>query len=403
MNKRIIFGSIVFLIIFFLTSFVLKNISKTKILLIGLDGADWKVINLLLKEGKLPNIKYLMENGSWGNLESFPPLISEVVWTTIFTGKTLDQHGIKDRLMNDPDTNELVPPTSNLVKVKRIWNILSEYNKKVASIGNRVTWPPEKINGIIISDRIDIHQYQNKNYSYPTFVDLCTEEEFKNFSKLENSIFSHIEKELIDKELITLDRFAEERDNFMANFTKYILKKKEFDFLTVYLKGTDTLSHHFWHYLFPQDYEISKDEKYKDIIKDYYIFCDKVIGDLIKAVDKDTILLIVSDHGFRSIPTIRYYYLFTGIDLLLELCGLNKMIKNYKEVSIKCDLKEILKAERSLNIYGDLNEEEFKEIRQEAKSILKNIKVKETGISIFDIIEDTKNGFIITIDRSYIN
>lgn len=146
--------------------------SKPKILLIGLDGASWDIMTPLIGEEKLPNIKQLMDKGCWGNLESFQPLISEVIWTSIATGKSPQKHGITDRLMKDPDTGELVPSTSNLRKVKAIWNILSEYKKKVGIIGYRLTWPPEKINGVMVSDRIYIHQYLylSKDYSYPPFV-----------------------------------------------------------------------------------------------------------------------------------------------------------------------------------------------------------------------------------------
>jgi len=142
MNKKLIL--FIFIIILFLFFILSKRNPQNKILLIGIDGADWKVINLLLKEDKLPTFKKLIQKGSWGNLQSFFPLASETIWTSIFTGKSPDKHGITAQLMKDPDTQELVPPTSNLIKTKKLWNILSEFKRKVGVIGHRVTWPPRR-------------------------------------------------------------------------------------------------------------------------------------------------------------------------------------------------------------------------------------------------------------------
>jgi|GEM_PF-5101316 len=135
MNKKLIL--FIFIIILFLFFILSKRNPQNKILLISIDGADFK-------EDKLPIFKKLIQKGSWGNLQSFFPLASETIWTSIFTGKSLDKHGITAQLMKDPDTQELVTPTSNLIKTKKLWNILSEFKRKVGVIGHRVTWPPRR-------------------------------------------------------------------------------------------------------------------------------------------------------------------------------------------------------------------------------------------------------------------
>lgn len=172
-------------------SFSAKN--KTKILLIGLDGATWKVMTPLIKEGKLPNIKQLMDKGCWGGLQSFAPFRSEQIWTTIATGKEPKEHGILDRLMEDPDTGESVPVTSNLIKVKRIWNILNEHRKIVGIVNYLVTWPPEEINGVMISDRINTDvNYLSKDYSYPPFAKICNKSKFQEIINVKDDVILKI-------------------------------------------------------------------------------------------------------------------------------------------------------------------------------------------------------------------
>lgn len=262
-SKKIILSVLLIITLFASIAYLVnKKEIKTKVLLIGLDGADWKVITPLLNRGKLPNIKILMDKGSWGNLNSPEPITSEVIWTSIATGKTHEEHGITDRLMKDPDTRELVPPTSNLRKVKAIWNILSEHKNKVGAAGYMVTWPPEEVHGVMISNRADQHKYSSKDYSYPPFSDLCNELEFNNFSKVENSIVSRIEKD----KFTTIDLSIEKRDNFIANFSKHLLQKQNFDFFCLHLWGIDILSHYFWKYSFPEGFDdISKEDLKKNI------------------------------------------------------------------------------------------------------------------------------------------
>ena len=133
--------TLIAVILIFISGFRHPKNNKHKVLLIGLDGASWNVMLPLIYKGQLPNIKQLMDEGCWGVMKSPGPLLSEVIWTTIATGKTLQKHGITDRLMEDPDSGIDVPPSSNLRKAKAIWNILSEKNKKAGVLNYMVTWP----------------------------------------------------------------------------------------------------------------------------------------------------------------------------------------------------------------------------------------------------------------------
>ena len=218
---------VILVIIFFAFSICLcscqgRKKNKTKVLLIGLDGASWNVIEPLIKEGRLPNIKRLMDRGSRARMKVFLPIESEVIWTSIATGKTPDKHGIIARLMEDPRTGEYVPPSSNLRKAKAIWNILSEKGKKAGVVHYLVTRPPEDINGVMISGNIeDMDQlgYLSADRAYPPFNRLCSQEEFEGFKELTGGIFSALDK----KEFPYFWWSIQNIDNFMANFSNYLL------------------------------------------------------------------------------------------------------------------------------------------------------------------------------------
>ncbi len=396
-KRKVLFFCLAAVIFLCLASSYSTNKKRNKILLIGLDGAGWNVMMPIIEEGKLPNIKGLIDNGCYGRMETLVPITSEVIWTAIATGRIPDANGITANLVKDPDTGELIPPTSNLRKVKAIWNILSEYKKKVGVVGYRVSWPAERVNGVIISERAYGRNYLKRGYSVPAFARLCTENDFNSFKKIKNSVIS-----LIDAYSVNILS----RDSFMYNFSKYLLEKEKFDFFCIYLRGVDELSHHYWKYMYHEFQEISPQgpPKYKDVIQDYYIWCDNAIGELLRGIDKDTTIIIVSDHGFKTKVFIKEgRYIFSRVDSLLEACGLNKFDYNFKTVIFKNTQENIWEGRKNIKIIGELSDEEFSVVRENAKKILKNIKATETGQPIFKTATDTNAGFELEVDKGYVS
>ena len=123
-----------------------------KILLVGWDSADWKIINRLIDQGKMPTMKYLVENGTMGNLATLDPPFSPMLWTSIATGKRPDKHGILGFSEPDPGMHAIRPVSSSSRKVKAIWNILTQKEMKCHVVGWWPSHPVEPINGIMISN-----------------------------------------------------------------------------------------------------------------------------------------------------------------------------------------------------------------------------------------------------------
>ena len=126
-------------------------------MVLGLDGADPATIDLLMSEGKLPNFARLRQKGAYAPLRSAEPLLSPVIWTTIATGKTPDQHGIGHFVAVNSATGEQLPVTSAMRKVKAVWNILSAAGRSTDVVGWWATWPAETIRGAVVSDHLAYH------------------------------------------------------------------------------------------------------------------------------------------------------------------------------------------------------------------------------------------------------
>jgi predicted AlkP superfamily phosphohydrolase/phosphomutase len=142
---------------------------KKKVLLIGWDAADWKIIDKLFAEGKLPNLYNLVKRGVRTQLQTLDPPLSPMLWTSIATGFRADIHGIGGFIEPTPSGDGLRPVTSTSRKVKAIWNILQQNGLK----SNVVAWwpsnPVEPISGVMVSNLFQVaNKPLHETWEFPT-------------------------------------------------------------------------------------------------------------------------------------------------------------------------------------------------------------------------------------------
>ena len=123
-----------------------------RLLLVGWDAADWKIIDPLLKRGEMPNLAGLIASGVRGNISTIHPPLSPMLWTSIATGKRPQKHGIHG--FTEPTNDGMgVRPVSNLGrKTKAVWNILNQNGKRSIVAGWWPSNPAEPIRGAMVSN-----------------------------------------------------------------------------------------------------------------------------------------------------------------------------------------------------------------------------------------------------------
>ncbi|MGD9014528.1 MAG: alkaline phosphatase family protein [Candidatus Omnitrophota bacterium] len=404
-------------IVFFgLNSFAASLPNKVKVILIGLDGATWDVILPLVNQGKTPNFEKLIKEGIWGKLVTIKPTVSPVIWTSIITGKKPDKHGILDYYVRLPGSYDTVLITSNIRKTKALWNILSEHGKKVCIVGWQATWPAEEVAGFMVTDRFLYHPNYNNltNLTYPKEL----YEEIRGLNLLRNKVSVEHMKSLNFPTLDTCRednspcfstpledfRSAYQRDQTHANIGLYLLSKYESDFFSIYLSGIDKISHNYWKYMQPEYFEVSQGEikKYKDAINNYYIYIDAILGDFLGHAGENTIVFIISDHGFQ--PTVPGHYADyrpPSFNRFLEMVNLLSYKHDMSDLSWKdLNKKENIVWENTeayecgnapwfwerkicLNLKGRepkgiIEPVEYEKAIEKAKQLLSNIMIKET-------------------------
>lgn len=285
-----------------------------KILLIGWDAADWKVINPLLDQGLMPTLDDFINHGVMGNLATLRPILSPMLWNSIATGKRADKHGIHGFMEPDPQNGGVRPVTSTSRKVKAIWNILTQRGFKTHALGWFASHPAEPINGISVSDLYPLASAPvEQDWPLPPGA-VYPERLRDSFADLRMHPAEVTEAAILP----WIPRAAEidqEKDKGLQSFAKilaencsihnaatWILQNEPWDFLAIYYNGIDHFCHGFMHYHPPRMQGIPQEkfEIYKDVVNGAYRFHDMMLDTLLQLAGPEATVLLVSDHGFHS-------------------------------------------------------------------------------------------------------
>ena len=251
-----------------------------RVVVIGLDGATWDLIKPWADKGELPTFKKLMENGSWGYLESTIPPVTGPAWVSFATGKNPGKHGIFDFVYLENDRLKL--HTSKDIKAKPFYDFLSKKGLKNIIISLPLSFPPtSEFNGIMISDFLYPQQDTFPSSKRQYLDDLDIVPDLTKTSK----------KELLNELIRTLKN--------RIKLAQTIFLNEEWDFYFVWIGETDSVSHHFWRDLKGNGY-------LKEQVKDVFRISDEFLRWVLGNLQENDILIIMSDHGFGHYPYVIY-------------------------------------------------------------------------------------------------
>ena len=289
------------------------NKPNKKLLLIGWDAADWKIINPFLDAGLMPNLHQLINGGVIGNLATLDPPYSPMLWTSIATGKRPYKHGVLGFTELNEEGTKVRPVLSSSRKVAAIWDMLSHQQLKTHVVGWWPSHPAEQMNGICISN---LYQKTTGSIFDPwplapdTISPKAVADEYAQFRvHPEELTYEHILPFV--PTLSKIDQRKDRRVQAVAKVTAHaaslhaaftnILRTKDWNFAAVYLDAIDHYCHGFMKYFPPKRPHIGQAEydRYKDVIAGGYRFHDMMLGRLIELAGEEAVIMLVSDHGFQ--------------------------------------------------------------------------------------------------------
>ena len=266
----------------------------SRVCVIGLDGADLDFLYPWINAGRLPRLKRLMDEAIFGKLRSTIPPVSPCAWASFMTGVNPGKHGIFDAVSYKDDSYEMVLNNTESIRSLKLWDLIGQQGKQSIIINVPLTYPPQSIEGIMISGMMTP---RNQPFSNPIEIMKEIDDRFGPYRIDIDPSTVGDEKSLV-KEIyqITQRRF---------DVATYLMAKYPWDLFVAVITGTDRIQHFFW-------------DKKEEIILPYYQKLDELMASFIGSLEEETALIILSDHGFGTIRKTLY------LNSWLERIGLLK-------------------------------------------------------------------------------
>jgi len=262
---------------------------KRRLLIMGLDSAPPELVFDKFRD-ELPNIRGLMEHGVYARMRSCDPPITIPAWMVMATSRnpgSLGLYGFRHRKGYSYTDGWIANSLS--VKAEKIWDTLARAGMKVCVVGVPPSYPPTPVNGELIS--CFITPDANREYTHPP--------------ELKREIEALVGPYPFDVEFRTDQRDQLLKDLHEMTDThfrviEHLMATRPWDFFMFVDIGLDRVHHAFWKYFDRDHPKYVAGNQYENVMIDYYKRLDEHVGRLLKKIDDNTIVVVVSDHGVKG-------------------------------------------------------------------------------------------------------
>jgi len=284
---------------------------KPRVVVIGVNGMELDVIRPLILKGAMPNLARVIKNGAYGKFRTVPAPNCPKAYTTMFTSTKPEENGVTGFVGGGITAN------TNMLKKEPVWSMLSKNGVTVGMANVPATFPVMPVKGYMISGMLTrgkncedgvlcapkLSEVEGGDAIYPTSMKA---ELLKNVGDFyidcermpaAEQLRGH-ESEVIDS---WLKRVALIREQQTKVFD-YLLTNHPTDFTWMVQSCEDRTGH----WLYPiAPYNVGYNPKINSVRPDafpsQYIAFDQVLGTILKHVDNNTYVFIISDHGIKPL------------------------------------------------------------------------------------------------------
>lgn len=286
---------------------------SSRILVLAAPGLSWNVAEDMIERGEMPHFAELRRRGAWGELQSVSQPLTPMVWTTIATGKTSDEHGVV-----------AFSSTAEDVKTLRVWDILQQRGWSVGLFGWPVTWPPPELGGFVVPAVSDVGTEtspRDLNFIRELAMNEKTRQKrtwgrYWRYAFLATRYGVRLSTLLEAGQTIVTDPLRGGSLDAAALFTKRKLRAKlnadtfvelrrqhPVDFAAFYTNIVDVAQSYFWQYHEPDAFQgISPGDiaRYGESVHDSYRIVDAFLGRILADTAENDVVVVVSDHGAEA-------------------------------------------------------------------------------------------------------
>ena len=295
--------------------------ARKKLLLVGWDSADWKIIQPLVDSGAMPGMARIVEQGVSGTLTTLEPQLSPMLWTSIATGKMAYHHGVPGFTEVDPGTGRVVPVSAATRTCRTVWEILGDHGLRSHVVSWFATHGERDLNGCMVSNMFGHlpsvpRDSDPADWPLPPAGTYWPESLAAALNDLRVSPHDLDPDEVIrlfvpeahtvdqeqDKRLWMLATKLAEAFSVHEAATHLLCSDPDWDFCAVYYRTIDEISHVFMPYHPPKMAGIpaADFEMYRHVVTGIYRLHDMFLERLVQLAGPDAAVMVVSDHGFHS-------------------------------------------------------------------------------------------------------
>lgn len=281
-----------------------------RLLFIGIDSADWRLLDPMMAEGRLPVLKAFRAQAASGRMQSFYPLEkSPLLWASICTGVEPAVHGVNEFVRGSTQK----PVTGSAWHAPALWDILGAAGRSTFVSGMWTTFPARPIDGIMVSDYLPYGRERDKPLAGLVEPDSLAEKvvacrvDPATLTAAQLARFLPPGTDVEAAEKAWPQQMGKLRDYWAADLgylevARALRGSRDFDFFLFYLRGPDMISHGFYHYLAISEADWRGDPAeravFREVVQRYYDWADEAVGEVLSWFPPDYPTVIASDHGF---------------------------------------------------------------------------------------------------------
>jgi predicted AlkP superfamily phosphohydrolase/phosphomutase len=362
---------------------------EPRLLILGVDAATWRIIDPLDAEGRLPTFRALQKEGTRFDLESIPPLMSPILWTTIGSGVPLWTHGVESFYSSASD-----------LRAPRLWDIAEQKGWTIGLLGWPVTWPPRPVPGFLIPDL-----FARGPETYPKELQFIRELAMleKGGRKRNLGKYAEFSVRMIQYGVkLSTFRAAFEVMTGRMDFTEKTVALRRLKmlihsdvfielwerhkprFAAFYDNAIDVTCHYCWKYFEPEGFpDVTPEDaaRYGGLIPGIYEATDRVMAKILRFAPKNASVLVVSDHGQQATETEESGAVrLIRTENFLRALGLDETVDGVNLASTVH-----LKPKRGRELPPGLD------------AYIRDVRVERTGDAVFSVNIDETGNFIVSV------
>jgi predicted AlkP superfamily phosphohydrolase/phosphomutase len=307
------------------------------VLIIGLDGATFDIIEPMVAAGRLPNLGKLMLEGSWSRLRSTIPVHSAPAWSSFATGMTPGAHGIFAFLAWDAPQQRFRPLNSTHNRRLALWELLGTAGRRVGVVNVPVTYPASPVRGYLVCGMLST---DTSLMYYPPDLEVLLRAAVPDYRAEPPTLRD------LGAQLDVLHEQIRKREAAIHHLRALFPT----DLTVAVFTALDRAQHLYWRPSRSRDREQQGCDSWSSMghaIERTYEALDAAVGELVERSREDTTIVIVSDHGFQGVH--RHFCVNTWLEeqgYLALRGGRTKILGHGRDLLIRLGLRGVARGLR---------------------------------------------------------